>query len=471
MKPFLDEDFLLHHDTARQLYHETAAMLPICDFHCHIDAAVLAANRPFRDLADAWLGGDHYKWRALRQAGVSERLITGPADPEEKFMAWASVMPDLIGNPLYHWTHLELQRYFHIDTPLTPDSASRIWQKANDCLRQPDWYPQALLQRLDVRILCTTDDPVSDLPDHTAMAGQVDNLRVVPAFRPDRFIRLLMPDFAQAVQQLADTRHPDKPGQTSIGSLDELVDALRMRAVRFHEAGCRLSDHALEYMPTAPASRLEAELLFKKRLAGEPLTLDDAGKVQFVLLLELAAIYDQLGWTMQWHMAALRNASRVSYRNLGPDTGFDAIQDLPVAGPLAALLDACQQNGHLPRTLLYSLNAGDNMTLATIAGTFVKDGERCLVSPGPAWWFHDQKDGMLSHLRQYSQVGVLANYIGMTTDSRSLLSYTRHEYFRRILCNLLGEWVEAGEYPNDRPSLDNLVRRICWQNAADLFRD
>ena len=469
MKPFLDEDFLLQNDTARQLYHETAAVLPICDFHCHIDAAVLAADKPFRDLADAWLGGDHYKWRAMRQAGIPERLITGAADPEEKFMAWASVMPDLIGNPLYHWTHLELQRYFKIDEPLTPDSAAMIWQKANDCLSRPEWQPRALLHQLGVKILCTTDDPVSTLPDHAAMAGQTGDLRVVPAFRPDRFIRLLMPDFPQAVQQLADRIQAGTTAQTSIGSLDELVDALRQRALHFHAAGCRLSDHALEYMPIAPASRLEAGQLFSKRLAGSQLTIAEAGKVQFVLLLELASIYDQLGWTMQLHMAALRNTSRQYYQSLGPDTGFDAIQDLPVASPLAALLDACQQNGHLPRTLLYSLNDGDNLTLATIAGTFAKDGERCLVSPGPAWWFHDQKDGILTHLRQYAQVGVLANYIGMTTDSRSLLSYTRHEYFRRILCNLLGEWVENGEYPSDRSALDHLIRRICWQNAADLF--
>lgn len=466
MTPFMDENFLLHSETARRLFHETAAKMPICDFHCHIDAAVLAANRPFRDLAEAWLGGDHYKWRVMRQSGVPERLITGQADPEEKFLAWAAVMPYLAGNPLYHWTHLELQRYFDIRTPLTPASAAAIWQKANDCLARPEWYPLALMQRFDVRILCTTDDPVSDLPDHTILAGKTGALHVVPAFRPDRFIRLMMPDALQAISQLSALTRPEGH---PIDSLESLIDGLSQRASFFHDKGCRLSDHALEFVPVAPADRAEAENLFQKRLAGEKLTLTEAGKVQFVLLVELASIYDKLGWTMQLHIAALRNTSTSGYRSLGPDTGFDAIQDLPIAGQLAALLDACQQNGHLPRTMLYSLNAGDNMTLATLAGCFVRDGKRCHVSPGPAWWFHDQKDGMLLHLQQYSQVGVLANYIGMTTDSRSLLSYTRHEYFRRVLCNQLGEWVENGEYPNDRENLNHLVTRICWQNARDLF--
>lgn len=466
MKQFLDEHFLLHSETARRLYHESAAALPICDFHCHIDAAVLAANRLFRDLTDAWLGGDHYKWRAMRQAGVPERLITGSGDPEEKFLAWAAVMPDLIGNPLYHWTHLELQRYFAIDQPLTPVTAPMIWQKANDCLARPAWRPLELLRRLQVRILCTTDDPLSDLPDHDQLAGKSGDLQILPAFRPDRFLRLLQPEYPQIVSQLAGIADPTGK---SIDSIAELADALRGRAVYFHQRGCRLSDHALDNLPAAPADRAQAEILFRKRLAGGVLTLAEAAQVQYVLLGELAAIYHDLGWTMQWHIGALRNTSSRSYARLGADAGYDAIQDQPVAAAVARLLNDCQARDQLPRTLLYSLNANDNMTLGALAGTFAMDGQTAWVNLGPAWWFHDQLDGMRLHIRQYSQVSVLANYIGMTTDSRSLLSYTRHEYFRRIFCNLLAEWVEQGEYPADWKTLDQIIKRVCWSNASGLF--
>ncbi len=466
MKTFLDRDFLLQTPTARSLYHETAASLPICDFHCHIDAAVLAANRPFRDLTEAWLGGDHYKWRAMRLAGVPERLITGAADPEEKFRAWAAVMPNLIGNPLYHWTHLELQRYFDIDQPLTPASAAAIWQKANDCLARPQWRPLELLNRLKVRILCTTDDPLSDLNDHAALAGLNSHLEIRPAYRPDRFLRILQPDYPQLIAQLAAKSGPDTPIPDTIAGL---AAALRQRAVLFHQRGCRLSDHALDTLPIRPAPQVSADSLYRRRLNGEILTPEEAASFQYALLSELAAIYKELGWTMQLHIGALRNTSSRYYDLLGPDTGFDAIQDQPIAGHLVQWLNDCQTNGRLPRILLYSLNAKDNMTLGSIAGTFAHDGESAWVNLGPAWWFHDQKDGMVLHLQQYSQVGVLANYMGMTTDSRSLLSYTRHEYFRRILCNQLGEWVENGEYPMDRAALDHLIDRICWSNASRLF--
>jgi glucuronate isomerase len=466
MKPFMDKDFLLNSETARTLYHEYAAKLPICDFHCHIDAAVLSANQPFRDLAEAWLGGDHYKWRAMRLAGVPERCITGDADPEEKFMAWSRVLPDLIGNPLYQWTHLELQRYFSVDQPLNPSSAPAIWKKVNDCLAKPDYYPIQLLRQMDVRILCTTDDPVSPLVDHVRLKGQTGELKIVPASRPDRFTRLLNPDYPRIVAELAAVLHP--AGQT-ITTLDDLAEALRQRAQYFHSQGCRLSDHALDTMPTQPENRAFAEQLFQKRLSGQMLTPDEVAQVQFVILTDLAGIYRELGWTMQLHIGALRNTSRQYFDLLGPDTGFDAISDQPVARQLVQFLNACQQKDQLPRTLLYSLNANDNMTLGTIGSTFARDGEPAWVTQGPAWWFHDQKDGMELHLQQYSQTGVLANFVGMSTDSRSLLSYTRHEYFRRIFCNQLGTWVENGEYPADWHALSNLVERVCWKNAAMLF--
>ena len=467
MKAFMDKDFLLNSDTARTLYHEYAAKLPICDFHCHIDAAVLSANRPFRDLAEAWLGGDHYKWRAMRLAGVPERCITGDAAPEEKFMAWARILPDLIGNPLYQWTHLELQRYFGIDQPLDPASAPMIWKKANDCLARPEYNPVQLLKRMNVRLLCTTDDPVSPLTDHIALKDQTGDLAVVPASRPDRFTRLLNPDYPKVIDELAELLQP--AGQ-SIRTLDDLAAALRQRAVFFHQQGCRLSDHALDSMPSMPESRAAADQLFRKRLDGQILQPAEAAQVQFVILTDLAAIDEELGWTMQLHIGALRNTSRLCFEKLGPDTGFDAIADQPIAQPLVQLLNACQLDGHLPRTLLYSLNANDNMTLGTIGSTFVRDGEPAWVTQGPAWWFHDQKDGMQLHLRQYSQTGVLAGFVGMSTDSRSLLSYTRHEYFRRIFCSQLAEWVENGEYPANWDSLSSIIERVSWKNAIQLFQ-
>ena len=465
MKPFMDQDFLLSNETARRLFHEHAAKLPICDFHCHIDASVLAANRNFRDLTEAWLGGDHYKWRAMRLAGVPERCITGDADPEEKFNAWAQVLPDLIGNPLYQWTHLELQRYFGVTEPLTPSSAPAIWKTVNNQLASPECTPIQLLKRMKVRILCTTDDPVSPLTDHANLAGQTGHLKVIPASRPDRFLRLLNPAYPQIIAELEAV----SPDRSPIRSLDDLADALRQRADLFHRQGCRLSDHALDTMPQMPASRADADRLFQKRLSGQVLQPDEAAQVQFAILTDLAAIYEDLGWTMQLHIGALRNTSSRYFDKLGADTGFDAIADMPIAKPLAQLLNACQVQDGLPRTLLYSLNANDNMTLCTIGSTFAKDGEPAWVTQGPAWWFHDQKDGMQLHLQQYSQTGVLANFVGMSTDSRSLLSYTRHEYFRRIFCNQLGVWVENGEYPQDMAALANLVERVCWKNAAGLF--
>ncbi|MBP8988862.1 MAG: glucuronate isomerase [Clostridia bacterium] len=463
---YMDKDFLLYSETAKKLYHEYAASQPICDFHCHIDASVLSKNQPFRDLTDIWLGGDHYKWRAMRQAGIPECLITGDADPKDKLMAWADVVPDLIGNPLYHWTHLELQRYFQINRTLNPKSAKDIWETANACLKQPSFLPIQLLLRMNVKILCTTDDPISTLSDHEALAGRTDDMKVIPASRPDRYLRLLSPTYKEAVDELADSV---KPGGCKIESLDDLAYALQSRARYFHAHGCRLSDHALDCMPQKPESRAAADALFKKRLRGQELTPEEAAKVQFVILTDLASIYDELGWTWQLHMGALRNTSRRAFERLGPDTGFDAILDEPIALPLATLLNACEENNHLPRTLLYSLNANDNMILTTLASTFVRDGEPAWVTQGPAWWFHDQKDGIECHLKQYSQIGILSNFVGMTTDSRSLLSYTRHEYFRRIFCNQIGALVESGEYPADWPVLSRLVKRVCFENAASLF--
>lgn len=463
MKPFMDENFLLDTATARQLYHEQAASWPICDFHCHISPAELAANQSYANLSEVWLGGDHYKWRAMRLAGVPERLITGPADPEEKFMAWADIMPQLIGNPLYHWTHLELQRYFSINETLNRKTAPTIWQQANDALARPEFRPLQMLERLNVRWLCTTDDPTDALDAHQTLQQAETAVRIIPAFRPDRFFKLTQPDFPLALQQLEQRiGHP-------LPSFTELAESLVLQVDRFTTHGCRLADHGFDSLPDQQPDRHKAERALRSRMAGQTVDPVDLSHYQAALLFELADAYQRNQWTMQLHIGALRNASQQQFSRMGADSGYDVIRDRPVAENLVQLLNTLESAGRLPRTLLYSLNAQDNLTLAVIAGAFAREGEPAWVRPGPSWWFHDQFDGIRLHLKHYSQVGVLSTYIGMTTDSRSLLSYTRHEYFRRIFCQQLGDWVESGQYPADLDALSELVGRVCYQNAASLF--
>lgn len=463
MKAYMDEHFLLDTATARQLYHEQASRWPICDFHCHINPSELAANQSYANLSDVWLGGDHYKWRAMRLAGVPERLITGTADPEEKFMAWAGIMPQLIGNPLHHWTHLELQRYFGIGDTLSHQTAPSIWQRANDALARPEFRPLQMLERMNVRWLCTTDDPADSLESHRVLGQTQTAVTVIPAFRPDRFFKLAQSGFSDALQQLeARINHP-------LRGFDDLAAGLVEQVDRFTAHGCRLADHGFDTLPEQKPDLKKAERALRSRLAGQTVDPDDLSCYQAALLYELAEAYQKNGWTMQLHVGALRNASQRQFSRMGADTGYDVIRDIPIAENLVLLLDTLEQAGRLPRTLLYSLNAQDNLTLAVIAGAFARDGEPAWVRPGPAWWFHDQLDGIRQHLKHYSQVGVLSTYIGMTTDSRSLLSYTRHEYFRRIFCQLLGSWVENGLYPADMDALQDLIGRVCYQNAASLF--
>lgn len=462
MKPFMDKDFLLESKTAQKLFHDYAAHQPICDYHCHISPDVLAENQNFKDLADVWLGGDHYKWRAMRLAGIPERLITGDADPEEKFMAWSGLLPWLAGNPLQHWTNLELQRYFNIEEPLSPQTAKSVWQKANDALAKPDFRPVQLLEKLDVKWLCTTDDPLDSLSSHQKLATAGHQVRVLPAFRPDRFFKLAIPEYADLVNQLA------TKANITISSFADLVKALVMQIERFHQEGCRLSDHALDTLPGTEASLTAAETSFSKRMNGEHLSQADLAVFQATILSEMAAVYSRLGWTMQLHIGAKRNASSRGFQTLGADTGFDVIQDQPITDGLVLLLDDLEKNDRLPRTLLFTLNAKDNVTLGTISGAFPRDGEESWVSLGPAWWFYDQLDGMIQHMKQLCQVGVLKTFVGMTTDSRSLLSYTRHEYFRRLFCNELGQWIESGQLPYDEALLQELINRVSYQNAEAL---
>ncbi len=463
MKRFMGKNFLLDTDTARELYHDIAADLPICDFHCHIPVQQIAENEPFQSIAQVWLGGDHYNWRARRIAGVPEAMITGNASDEEKFMAWAETLPKLIGNPLYHWTHLELLRYFDIDEPLSPKTAADIWNECNEQITQ--LRPQDLIARSNVRLVCTTDDPVDTLEWHQRLhATNESGAVILPAWRPDKALNLDSKAFAVWLLQL------ENAVGFAIGDFETLRRALSLRLEFFHGNGCRLSDHALDTVPVEAPSETMAQDAFLMAKRGEPVLAHLADAYRATLLTFLAGEYSRLGWTMQLHIGAMRNVNARMLERLGPDTGFDAIADTPIAKPLAALLSACAEHAPLPRTLLFTLNDKDNYTLGTLAGTLQQDGIAAHVNQGPAWWFHDQKDGMEKQLRSLANVSALSEFVGMTTDSRSLLSYTRHEYFRRVFCNVLGGWVENGEYPEDYRSLEMIIRKVCYENAMGLFK-
>lgn len=463
MKRFMGKNFLLDSDTARELYHDIAAGLPICDFHCHIPAQQIAENEPFTSITQVWLGGDHYKWRAMRFAGVPEKKITGNASEKDKFMAWAETVPNLAGNPLYHWTHLELQRYFDIDEPLSPRTAADIWSTCNR--RLADLRPQDMIARAKVKVVCTTDDPVDTLEWHQRL--QVANgsgATILPAWRPDKALSLGTPTFAPWLKQLEEV-----VGFT-IDDYETFKRAIALRLEFFHTNGCRLSDHGLDTIPLGVPSDALAQEAFVAVRAGAavPQHLSDAFRM--TLLTFLAGEYSRLGWTMQLHIGAMRNLNPAMYEKLGPDTGYDGIGDASIAQPLTRLLQAMQATQPLPRTLLFSLNDKDNYTLATIAGTMQTDGAVARVNQGPAWWFHDQMNGMEKQIRSLAAVSSISEFIGMTTDSRSLLSYTRHEYFRRIFCNILADWVENGEYPEDYRALETIIKKVCYENAMALFK-
>jgi glucuronate isomerase len=485
MKAFMDNDFLLTTPMARRLYHEAAEGEPIFDYHCHLNPGEIAEDRRFPDLAYMWLGenryGDHYKWRMLRANGIDERLITGDAEPWDKFLAWAGTMPALIGNPLYHWTHLELQRYFDIYDVLNKNSARAIWDAANEKLRKdPELSALGIFKKFKVYAVGTTDDPADSLAWH----GQIrqtgkSSAKVLPSFRPDRVLNIEKPDFAGYIATLART------AGRGITTVRDLLAALEDRINLFDRLGCRASDHGLEYPPfrTAAENRgtpgnegtweRELEEIFAAALGGRCPGAGEAESWKTFILTRLAAEYHRRGWVMQLHLSALRNVNSRALGELGADTGYDAVHDYPVAAKLARLLDYLDSAGRLPKTILYSLNPGDFYPLATIMGGFQGTGG---ASPfpgklqlGSAWWFLDHKDGMEHQMRLLGNVGLLSRFIGMLTDSRSFLSYPRHEYFRRILCAMLGNWAEEGEIPGDFELLGGMVRDISFANAQRYF--
>ena len=464
MKAFMDENFLLETPTAQRLFHEAAEKAPIFDFHCHLSSQEIWENKQFANLTEAWLGGDHYKWRAMRSDGIDESLITGDAPAYDKFLAWAGCIERLIGNPLYHWTHLELQRFFGITTPLTAKTAPAIWEQACAALQSGKMGARDLILRSHVAALCTTDDPTDDLHYHTLLA-QDDSfpVKVLPAWRPDKGLNIHLPAFRPWVAALAQASGVEITGFAS------LCQALLCRMDFFAGLGCCASDHGMDTVPYVEASSEEVDGIFRKALAGESLTQRENDAYRTALLQFLGREYSRRGWCMELHFSTMRNNNTRMYQAIGPDTGFDSIGDPQVALPLSRLLDSLAKEGALPRTILFTLNPKDNYVLGAMCGNFQDASVRGKVQFGSAWWFADNRDGMLEQIRILANTGILANFVGMVTDSRSFLSYPRHEYFRRILCNLLGGWVENGEYPADWETLYAIVQDISFGNAARYF--
>ncbi len=461
---FIHEDFLLGTQTARRLFHEFAESEPILDYHCHLPPRDVAENRRFNNLFEIWLEGDHYKWRALRTNGVPERCITGDASPFEKFQAWAATVPQTLRNPLYHWTHLELSRYFGIEELLDEKSAERVWKKANEKLATPDLTAQGILRKFKVKVVCTTDDPVDDLEPHRAFAASGHPTRLLPTFRPDKALTVHQPAaFNPWVDQLA------RAAEIDIRNFTAFLDALRRRHDFFHAQGCRLSDHGLNHCCADFYPESTAAAIFDKARRGEAASPSEHGQFAAFLMLFFGQLDAAKGWTQQLHLGALRNNNSRLLRQLGPDTGFDSIGDFPQCAPLAAFLDRLDQENALPKTILYNVNPADNYAFATMIGNFQDGSVPGKLQFGSGWWFLDQKHGMEQQLEALSNMGLLSRFVGMLTDSRSFLSYTRHEYFRRVLCNMFGEDVERGELPDDLEFVGGIVRNICFNNAKEYF--
>jgi glucuronate isomerase len=466
MKPFLDEDFLLDSPVAVRLFHDYAANQPIIDYHCHLPPEQLANNHHFATLTQIWLNGDHYKWRAMRSNGVSERFCTGDASDWEKFEMWARTVPYTLCNPLYHWTHMELRKPFGVkDTLLSAETARSIYDHCNAKLAQDEFSTLGLLKQFQVVVVCTTDDPVDTLAAHQRYARlSGTTTKVLPAWRPDR---------AMAVSDLtAWNQWVDKlqaAANVAVDSFATLLDALRRRHDFFHQQGCRISDHGIEQVWAEPYTSQEITAIFAKARAGRALSPHEQDQFRSAMLYELALMDHGRGWTQQLHLGAMRNNSTRMMRNLGPDTGFDSIGDYPQAFALARFLDRLDSTNQLCKTILYNLNPADNEVMATMLGNFQDGSCPGKIQLGSAWWFLDQKDGMERQLGALSALGLLSRFVGMLTDSRSFLSYSRHEYFRRLLCNLLGSDVEHGLLPHDMDLLGNMVRDICFRNAQAYF--
>jgi len=462
---FIHDDFLLATQAARRLYHEYAEHEPIFDFHNHLPPNEIATDRRFANLAEIWLEGDHYKWRAMRANGTPEDLVTGDADPKQKYLAWAATLPHALGNPLYHWTHLELKRCFDIDDLLSPDSAESIWERANERLADPDFSSRELLLRFKVKALCTTDDPAVPLLHHEALQKEKDfPVKVYPTFRPDRAWSVDEPENFRVW-----TKALEKTSEIAISSLDDFLGALSKRVDDFHLLGSRLSDHSFPYFFANFPSDTEAATILDGALAGKPANPEDKERFGAHVMLHLGRLYAEKNWTMQVHLGPLRNNSSRLAQALGPDAGGDSIGDWRQAEKMGQFLDRLDRDDALPKTIVYNNNPTDNFSVATMLGNFQRDLPGKLQF-GSGWWHLDQRDGMDQQLRDLANVGLLSHFVGMLTDSRSFLSFPRHEYFRRILCNLLGDWMTEGSAPTDYELVGGMARRICYQNAADFLK-
>ncbi|WP_246535256.1 glucuronate isomerase [Litoribacter ruber] len=464
MKPFITDDFLLKSKFARILYHEYASNLPIIDYHNHLSPEAIAKDHRFNNLTDAWLAGDHYKWRAMRTLGVDESFITGNASDEEKFAKWAHTVPYTLRNPLFHWTHLELKRYFGIDQVLTPSSSPEIYRESNTLLQSAEFSTKSLLSKMNVEVVCTTDDPLDNLEFHQLSMDGPSATNLYPTFRPDKAYEAENP--SNYLPYLDSLSHVSG---VSITSYADLLSALKSRIEYFHQHGCRLADHGLEKLFYFPIGTFDIEGLFKRLKSGDTLTLKEIEYFKFFTISELCKIYHAFGWTQQFHLGALRNTNQRMLNDLGPDTGFDSIGDFSQAKSLAAFLNNLDSTDQLSKTILYNLNPADNEVFAAMTGNFNDGSIKGKVQFGSAWWFLDQKDGMEKQINSLSNMGLLSCFVGMLTDSRSFLSFPRHEYFRRILCNLIGQDLENGELPEDEKWLGKIVSDICYHNAKEYF--
>lgn len=465
MSRFMTEDFLLDTEFARRLYHDYAKDQPVYDYHCHLPPQQIAENYRFANLYDIWLKGDHYKWRAMRANGVAEALCTGDASDRDKFNAWARTVPQTIGNPLYHWTHLELRRPFGITGVLLSEkTADEIWQRCNDLLAQDDFTARGIMQQMNVKMVGTTDDPLDDLTHHRVLAEDSSFMvKVLPSWRPDKAFNIEADTFLPWIEKL------ESLTDISVQRFDDLRQALGKRLDHFAAHGCKISDHALDVVCYADADETTLDSILAHRRGGAKPDAHAIAQFKTAVLVWLGAEYARRGWVQQYHIGALRNTNQRQFQLLGADVGFDSINDQPVAEPLARLLGAQNLNNALPKTVLYCLNPRDNEVLATMAGNFQGEGQAGKMQFGSAWWFNDQLDGMQRQMTQLAQIGLLSRFVGMLTDSRSFLSYTRHEYFRRLLCQMIGRWVEQGEAPADEALLGQMVQNICFNNARDYF--
>lgn len=464
MKKFLDENFLLRSKTAQRLYHEYAKSMPIIDYHCHLSPQQIAEDTQFDNLTQVWLYGDHYKWRAMRTNGVEESYITGNRSDWEKFEKWAETVPYTLRNPLYHWTHLELQRYFDVNEILDPKSAARIYEECTAKLKTPDYTVKNLLRKMDVRLVCTTDDPVDSLEYHKKLKEDGFEIPILPAFRPDNAMNVSDPSKFNAY-----TRKLEEVTGIAISTFDDFLYALQNRHDFFASMGCSVSDHGLEEIYAGDFTGSEIDSIFNKVHGGKPLNEEEQRKFRAAMLIHFAEWDWEKGWVQQFHLGALRNNNSRMMQNLGPDTGWDSIGDFSQGKALASFLDKLDSNNKLAKTILYNLNPADNELMATMIGNFNDGSVAGKIQWGSAWWFLDQKDGMTKQINTLSNMGLLSRFIGMLTDSRSFLSYPRHEYFRRLLCDLFGEEIENGELPNDIEWIGKLIKDICFNNNQQYF--